>query len=773
MRRFRGDLLKHWRPLAVAFTCALAYSAARLAEPWPLKYIFDNVLDTQALDTPSDWVNETVGADRTRILAVAVGVILVLALLRGVFYYYQRVVTARVGERVALDLRQQLFAHLQRLPLSYHARRSTGDLLVRLTGDVNALRELLVATLVTLLSEATILAGFVIVMFLLEWRVAVVAILVVPVIFTLVTVYSTRIRAATRKQRRREGELAAHLGEALTGIHVVQMFAREDQGDERLRRLNDKSFREGSRRRGSRHSSTGPSSSRSPAQQRPPFLRRHAGDGGPSHVGRADRVHRLPPGLLPAAAAHLPRHLRAAKVSSCVERITDVLDEQSEVRDGTATAPRFLGDLRFEGVEFAYEPDRPVLRGIDLHVPAGSTLAVVGPTGAGKSTLLGLLPRLYDPTAGAVRVDGRDVKEFTLKSLRDQIAIVPQDGMLFGGTLFENITFGRPGASLADVEAAARSARIHDFVASLPDGYETAIGERGVSLSGGERQRLAIARALLKDAPIVLLDEPTTGLDAEAESTRARGARGVAGRTYGCRDRAPALDNSSCRSDRGGRGRADRGERPPRRPDRARRSIPDAARPPVGQRRRVRRSAAAAGPAGGGPPHAMTVPAPDDAALPALGLALDGEAMRDVLQRALGETFELDACRPCYVRYKPGTNVLVKYELHMRGETEAVVAARAPLRRRHGRPDRAEALAPATGRARPEVSPHERRALPLRAPGRHAALPRRSQAAGARHCGVARAARTHTHAGRARRGAAGHPSFSLQADAKGAASIQH
>ena len=519
VRRFRKDLLKHWRPLAAALACALAYSAARLAEPWPLKYIFDNVLGSQPLDTPSDWVNETIGSDPTRILLVASGAILVLALLRGVFYYYQRVVTARVGERVALDLRQQLFAHLQRLPLSYHARRSTGDLLVRLTGDVNALRELLVATLVTLLSEAAILVGFVTVMFLLEWRVAVVAILVVPVIFTLVTVYSSRIRAATRKQRRREGELASHLGEALTGIHVVQMFAREDHGDERLRRLNDKSFREGLR------------ATRLEAQLNRAVELSIAGATAAALFFGATQVlaGRLTSGELIVFIVYLQGFyrplrrisrvtLRAAKVSSCVERITDVLDEESEVRDGPTPAPALAGDVRFEGVEFAYEPGRPVLRGIDLHVPAGHVLAVVGPTGAGKSTLLGLLPRLYDATVGVVRIDGRDVREFTLKSLRDQIAIVPQDGMLFGGTILENITFGRPGASLAEVEAAARAARIHDFAASLPDGYESTIGERGVTLSGGERQRIAIARALLKDAPIVLLDEPTTGLDAESES---------------------------------------------------------------------------------------------------------------------------------------------------------------------------------------------------------------------------------------------------------------
>jgi subfamily B ATP-binding cassette protein MsbA len=209
---------------------------------------------------------------------------------------------------------------------------------------------------------------------------------------------------------------------------------------------------------------------------------------------------------------------RASKVAVSVERIADVLAEQPSVADGLQEAPRLRGEIRVEGVSFSYVRGLPVLRGIDLAVSPGETVALVGPTGAGKTTVLGLLPRLHDPDEGAVLVDGIDVRELTLRSLRDQIAVVPQDGMLFGGTIRDNLAYGRPDASEDELLAAARTALVDEFVQQLPDGYDTIIGERGVTLSGGQRQRLAIARALLKDAPIVLLDEPTTGLDASSEA---------------------------------------------------------------------------------------------------------------------------------------------------------------------------------------------------------------------------------------------------------------
>jgi ABC-type multidrug transport system fused ATPase/permease subunit len=518
LTRFRGELYRQRRPLAGAFLASLGYSAARLAEPWPLKVVFDNVLAGMPLHTHFPRLDALLAGDRTAILVAATIALLALAVLRSLFYYHQSYLASLAGQRVVMNLRRRLFAHVQRLPQSFHSRASTGDLLTRLTGDIMMLRELLVASLLALVTESVVVVGYIVVMFLVEWRLALLAVVAVPFIFASVTVYSERMRVATRKQRRREGELAGRLHEVLAGIHVVQLFAREDEEDERLRSLNRRSTRSGLK------------ATRLEARlSRTVELSVALATAAVLWFGATQVIAgRMTSGELIVFFAYMQSFYRplrrisrvtqrASKASSCVERITDVLDRTSELTDGAIVAPSFRGEIRFERVSFAYERGQEVLHELELTVVPGSTVALVGPTGAGKSTLLGLVPRLYDPTSGAVRIDGFDLRDLTLRSLRDQISVVPQDGMLFSGTIFENIAYGDLDATREQVEEAARAACIHDFVAGLPEGYGTVVGERGVTLSGGQRQRLAIARALVRDAPVVLLDEPTTHLDATSQ----------------------------------------------------------------------------------------------------------------------------------------------------------------------------------------------------------------------------------------------------------------
>ena len=536
VRHFLPLLRPYWKQLCLALSAMVLEAAVSVFRPWPLKVVIDRVLSHKPSRVPllRAWL-DNVPYGRIEILYGACVATLLIAVIAGVLTYYFTRVMGDLAQNFVFALRRDLFAHLQRLSLRFHDRQRTGDLITRLTSDTQAIQEMIAQGITVLGTNGCLLLGMLVVMFWLNWRFALISLSVAPLLFLTVFRYKHRIKRASRQARASTGQLASLAQETLASIRIVQGLSQEEQQDERFQARSE-----------SHH------------QAYLDMVRYQARVVALVDIFAAIGITivmwygatRVLAGELTTGdvvlffayvtSLHHPMKGVArssylfSKASVGAERIAEVMSVRREVTDrpGARVVARLKGAIEFRDASFAYEPGRTVLSHINLVIAPGEKVAIVGATGAGKSTLVSLIPRFYDPTEGEVRIDGEDIRNYSLQSLREQISLVLQDSLLFSGTIRENIAFARPGASDEEIAAAAATANADEFIQRLPEGYESPVAEHATTLSGGQKQRIAIARAILRDAPILILDEPTTGLDAVAEQTVMEALeRAVAGHT--------------------------------------------------------------------------------------------------------------------------------------------------------------------------------------------------------------------------------------------------
>jgi subfamily B ATP-binding cassette protein MsbA len=517
----REMLRPHLAALLLGLLAVMGEGLANLLEPWPLKIVFDSVLHSQPLHGwLARFVQATLGNDTLAILKLACLAVLAIAALDAVCSYTEKYLTTSVAQWVTHDLRRTLYSHIQRLSLAYHDQKHTGDLISRVTSDIEAIQSFLTSSLLGALINALTLAGMVGVMFYLNWRFTLVALSVAPLLFVVVFTYTRRIKKAARAVRKKEGEIVSVIQEVFSSMRVVKAFAREDY---ELHRLEEESLEgvEIALRARSLKAKLAPLVDLIVAAGT--FLVLWFG-------ARMVLEGTLTAGGLIVFILYLAKMYKPmqelskmtdaySKAQVGYERIQEVLGTDGQIQDlpGARRARRLRGRIDFERVCFHYMPQSPVLQDVSLSIEAGQLAALVGPTGAGKTTIISLIPRFYDPVSGVVKIDGGDVRRFTQKSLRQQISFVLQETLLFHAPVWQNIAYGKPEASRAEILRAAELANAAEFIERMPEGYDTLVGERGLTLSGGQRQRIAIARALIRDTPLLILDEPGSGLDAASE----------------------------------------------------------------------------------------------------------------------------------------------------------------------------------------------------------------------------------------------------------------
>ncbi len=522
MNRLVLELIRPYRGwLIVVFVAMLIETAMSIAAPWPLKIILDNVVGKHKLPEYLAWLRDFSFGENTLALAgvAAVGSVIIAA-IGAIAGYIDNYYTESVAQYVANDLRQRLYHHLQRLSLRYFDTHQTGNLLSTITSDVTTIQSFASTTLLGILVDALTIFGMVVVMLYLNFDFALVAVGVTPFLLLFVARFKTAVKKATHEVRKRQSDIVAVVQQGLESVRSVKAFGRQDMEESRLGEASMETVQAALKARRIK-SLLSPIVAVTVSLCVAFVLWRGAG----LILRDAMTI-----GALTVFLSYLTKFFKPvqdlAKMTNVIaqaavgmERIQTILDADTIIpQKPNAIVPgRFKGEIVLEHVAFAYDPAAPVLRDINLTIKPGQRIGVCGPTGGGKSTVLSLIPRYYDPVKGRVLIDGIDVADYKLDLLRAQIGFVLQETVLFAGSIRDNIAYGRPEATPAEIIEAAKMANAHEFILQMPHGYDSLVGERGLTLSGGQRQRIGIARAIVRNAPILILDEPTAALDTESE----------------------------------------------------------------------------------------------------------------------------------------------------------------------------------------------------------------------------------------------------------------
>lgn len=505
----QGRLLSYLHPyrgkLVLALICMALVSLTTLAVPWILgRELIDRVILAKNLSL-------------LNLIAIA---LVVLVAIKGLFSYGQTYLMSFVGYRVITDLRNKVYQHLQRLSLSFYKRKRTGEIMSRVVTDVNVLQEVVVESIAKMILNLLIIAGVLGFIFYIHWRLSLCVLGVIPLLALTVRKFGSHIRKFSTSVQVKIADISSLLQETIAGIEVVKSFATEKKEAKRFQQENILNFRLAMRR-------TQAVALLSPLIE----IITTIGLSAILWYGAWEVIRGvLTPGKLISFLGYVSLAIKPLnqlgttyslyqRALASAERIFEILDTEPEIKElrGAVTLPPVEGYIGFKDISFGYDSNELILEDINLEIKPGERVALVGPSGVGKTTLASLIPRFYDPISGVIAIDGYDVKKVKLASLRQQISIVPQETILFNGTIGDNIAYGRPEATEEEIAEAARRANVDRFIESLSRGYDTEVGERGVKLSGGERQRIAIARAILRNPRILILDEATSAVDAETE----------------------------------------------------------------------------------------------------------------------------------------------------------------------------------------------------------------------------------------------------------------